>query len=576
MKKNGRFLFVLGIAVIFGLALPSLVLGENAVFTYHDQLDGEMIAYILQARHLGDGQFLPEFLGGSWKTALTPPAPGCVLLFLSGHYLVALHIMQIVGRLVGYVGMYLLVRELTDSSVAALAAGGMYACLPFLPVYGLSQFGLPMLMWCVFQLRKGRWIKVSFCYGFLYALNSSLVLVGFGVLLTGALWLGCQVWRNKQQMLQQRLLFPMMLWMELLLVYLVTNLSLIGQMLGIGGGGTSHKAEYVLAADSFLRGWLEAFLYGGQHSADYHLSFLGLAVIDLLSLYLLGESGRLGKIIWGTLVCNLALAAVSAAWNSGVGVLIRSHMGALGAFQLDRLLWLCPCLWYLMLGCCVAAVLKLCGNREKKHRLAGGVCFALMAASLGITGWQILKDSDVKANLQKLRNTDYPVMSYSDYYAIGVMEQVKDFLWERTGLEQKDYRVVSLGIDPAAALYHGFYCLDGYSNNYSLEYKHSFRKVIAPALEESDYLRDYYDNWGNRCYLFGTECPGYYTIEKNGFYFQHLELDTEALRELGGNYLFSAAYIANSDELGLTLLREEPFETEESYYRIFLYEVEAP
>jgi hypothetical protein len=251
-------------------------------------------------------------------------------------------------------------------------------------------------------------------------------------------------------------------------------------------------------------------------------------------------------------------------------------MGALGAFQLDRLLWLCPCLWYLMLGCCVAAVLKLCGNREKKHRLAGGVCFALMAASLGITGWQILKDSDVKANLQKLRNTDYPVMSYSDYYAIGVMEQVKDFLWERTGLEQKDYRVVSLGIDPAAALYHGFYCLDGYSNNYSLEYKHSFRKVIAPALEESDYLRDYYDNWGNRCYLFGTECPGYYTIEKNGFYFQHLELDTEALRELGGNYLFSAAYIANSDELGLTLLREEPFETEESYYRIFLYEVEAP
>ena len=137
----------------------------------------------------------------------------------------------------------------------------------------------------------------------------------------------------------------------------------------------------------------------------------------------------------------------------------------------------------------------------------------------------------------------------------------------------EEYRVVSLGIDPAAALYHGFYCLDGYSNNYSLAYKHAFRRVIAPALEQSEYLRAYFDDWGNRCYLFGTESPGYYTIEKGGFYFEHLELDTAALRELGGDYLLSAAYIANSNELGLTLLGDEAFETSDSYYRIFLYEV---
>ena len=198
----------------------------------------------------------------------------------------------------------------------------------------------------------------------------------------------------------------------------------------------------------------------------------------------------------------------------------------------------------------------------------GLLCLGAAAAATGI---QILMGSNLKPNIQKLRNPDYGLLSFRDYYAVGVMDQAEAYIREETGMEPEQYRVVSLGIDPAAALYQGFYCLDGYSNNYSLEYKHAFRKAIAPELVKSPYLQDYYDNWGNRCYLFSAECPGYYTIEKNGFYFQDYSLDTEALRQLGGTYLFSAAWIMNAEEEGLTLLREEPFETQDSYYRIFIY-----
>lgn len=584
--KRARFLFAVGLLAVIFLSIPCLLLGEQAIFTYHDQLDGEMIAYILQAKHLWDGPFLPEFLGGADKTALTPPAPACVLLFRICSPLTALIIMQLVGNLVGYVGMYLLTKKVTESDVAALIAGGFYAALPFLPVYGLSQFGLPLLLWCVLRVRETGGRKVlagTIIYAVFYALNSSLVLVGFAVLAVLAVWILREFVGGIRAKAYQSSLRMGVLWFSMTVIYLLTNLSLIGQMFGLGNQTVSHKTEYVLTAEGFWSGWWKALLHGGQHSEDYHLGFLWLAAAILLFVSFMdirrprsGNFGNVPRVGYAALVCNVCLAGVSALWNSGAGVALRGHLGTLGAFQLDRLLWLAPCLWYLLLGCAVACVLRIIQEEKRALRTVGVLGCLLTLAALGMTGYRIVKDSDVKANLQKLRNGDYPAISYSDYYALGVLDQVRDFLGEYTGKEPSDYRVVSLGIDPAAALYHGFYCLDGYSNNYSLEYKHLFRRVITPALSESEYLRAYFDEWGNRCYVFGTESPGYYTIEKGGFYFQHLECDTEALRELGGNYLFSTAYIANSEELGLTLLREEPFETEGSYYRIFLYEVQEP
>lgn len=577
MKKSEKILFASGFLLVSILFLPWIVLGNEAVVTYHDQLDGEMIAYILQAKHLGEDAILPEFMNGANKTALMPPAPLSVLLFLGGNYELSLFFMQLTGSLTGYVGMFLLARDATGKTIPAVIVGGLYGILPFLPVYGFSQYGLPLLLYCILQLKKGRLFKGSLIYGLIFALNSSLALVGVAVLLTyGGMIVAELLTRSAEK---KRAMGQGMLWLVLLFGYLLTNLSLLKQVMGIGDTIVSHKVEYTAVAESFLGGWVTGLFYGGQHSQDYHLTFVAVGtVIIVVSVWKWGiKDSVICTGLWAV-ATNVILALVAALWNSGVGVALKSHFGVLGAFQLDRLLWLSPCLWYLFLACCLTLLLRMFSKEEWSRRWTGVtvLCGLLMVVALGITGVQILKNSDIKSNIQKLRNSQYPVISYGDYYAIGVYEQVEEFMSNYTGMEQSGYRVVSLGIDPAAALYHGFYCLDGYSNNYSLAYKHDFRKVIEPALQESDYLRAYYDEWGNRCYLFGSECPGYYTIEKNGFYFSHLELNTDALRELGGNYLFSAAYIANAQELGLVLLNEEAFETPDSYYRIFVYEVQKP
>lgn len=585
-KKLHRVLFFMGMAAVLAMAVPYCILGKDAIVTYHDQLDGELIAYLLQAKHLFDGSSIPEFLGGVSKTALMLPAPACVLLFLWGDGFVGLVIMQLLGSLCGYLGMYLLVKRETGNPLAAVIMGVLYGYLPFLPVYGLTQYGLPLLLFCVLEAEEGRGKAGAFLYAALFALNSSLVLAGFGVLGTMALWMFVRFLKKKNRAGLKNCL---LMWAMMLGIYVVENCQLLLQMLGKGTGqgeaGISHKAEYRLVPEDMLQGFKAAFLQGGQHSEDYHSAFLWALVIVAACavVWMHGKKNTerissLLKVIGISFGCNIAFALAAALWNGNPGIFLRSHMQALGAFQMERFLWLAPCLWYLSLGCGLEIAIELWRMRGiyPKQKIttviAGGLTLCMFAA-LCLTGGRVLLASNLKPNLQKVINPDYKAISYQDYYAIGVFSQIEDFLEETEGLSKEEYKVVSLGIDPAAALYHGFYCLDGYSNNYPLAYKHDFRKVLEPELEKSDYLADYFDNWGNRCYLFSAECPGYYTIEKGGFYFADYELNIQALRDLGGKYLFSAAYILNAEEQGLILLREEGFETPDSYYRIFVYKL---
>lgn len=585
--KLHKIWFVSGLLAVLVMAVPYLVLGQDAIVTYHDQLDGEMIAYILQAKHLFSGDTLPEFLNGAGKTALVPPAPGFVLFFLTGDYYGALVLMQLLGSLVGFCGMYLLVREITGKEWMGALIGVFYAFLPFLPVYGLSQYGIPLLLYLLLQVKRGRMYKRAVCYGAVYAFGSSLVLVGFGVLGMILLWMAWLLWcrhRRKSEVSKGALAATGIFWLSILCVYILENLRLLQQTLAGVGGQVSHKEEYLLQGESFWGTLWTGFTAGGQHSEDFHgwilLGTMGTLALSLVLDYLRQKKGeqvkgeecrRLRRWIWLMLGCNLAFALISAFWSSAWGVGVRSSMKALGAFQLDRLLWMAPCLWYALLGATLALALGIFVREKGGLRMIAGGCAVVLLGMTAATGATVLLESNLKPNLQKLRNPEYAILSYRDYYAIGVLEQVEEYLLEETGQSKEAYRVASLGIDPAAALYHGFYCLDGYSNNYSLDYKHSFRNIIQPELDKSAYLLDYFDNWGNRCYLFSAETPNYYTIEKNGFFFQDYSINTEAFCDLGGDYILSAAYIANASEQGLRLLREEPFETQDSYYRIFLY-----
>ena len=132
--------------------------------------------------------------------------------------------------------------------------------------------------------------------------------------------------------------------------------------------------------------------------------------------------------------------------------------------------------------------------------------------------------------------------------------------------------MVSIGIYPSVAEFNGFYTLDGYLNNYSLSYKRQFRQIIWKELSKDADLKEYFDGWGNRCYVFSSEL-GHNDLYSGDsrFTLHHLELDTKQLRVMGGEYVISAVHIENNAQNGLRL--EKEFYSPTAFWHIYLYYV---
>lgn len=568
-KTDDKFIIgmVTGILLLAISVIMWALLGKNIVVTYHDQLDGEVLCYLYRAKYLGQGCVIPELFNGMAKSAMTPPAPFCVLYYKLFSPFFAFFLCQYEAMLVGFLGMYLFLYKAKVHPFIACFCGTLFAYLPLLPVYGLSMLGVPLEAWVFWNLlEEGMSFKkkiLLFIMLILLAGNSSLVLSGFAILMavffTGLFWKKSRTNKNY--------------WMGfvvLTMTYLLINWDLVEQVLGLGDPFVSHREEFVLQGVPFWDSFINYLMNGSVH-ANSQQKWIFLFSIFVLGLGMIKKEWKneFWKNMRGLVTIAIGIALFCAFYDGIMMVEFRKQIGGVAVwFQMNRIHWLYPAIWYLVLAFEIQWVLKICAPSFLKW------IFCTMAAvTFILTTFLVFDESTWKINLKNLLMSRSEGISWKEFYAEDVMCQVEDFLKEKTGKQMKDYRVVSLGICPAAPLYHGFYCLDGYSNNYDLEYKHKFQRIIQPELEKSSYLSEYFENWGNRCYLVSAETPGYFTVEKGGFYYADYEMDVEAFKDLGGDFLLSAAYIENAEQTGLYLMREKPFVTEDSYYHIYLYGV---
>ena len=149
-------------------------------------------------------------------------------------------------------------------------------------------------------------------------------------------------------------------------------------------------------------------------------------------------------------------------------------------------------------------------------------------------------------------------ISFKQFYSVELFNQIKNEIEKPLD----SFKVASIGMEPMVAQYNGFHTLDGYYTDYSKSYKQDFRKIIAKELDKSSHWRKYFDSWGARCYLFVSELDyigkdyrlHYHSIQKDSK-INNLELDIEAFKKLGGQYIFSNIEISNYKNNGLVFLK---------------------
>ncbi len=599
-KKNCYLAAGLVLSCLF--MIPYFLLGGGSIVTYHDQLDGELFSYLLTAKYLfTDIRVYPEIMNGLPAAGAVPPAPLFVLLHAAFKPFTAFMISQWIIYLTRFLGMFLLLMRLTGREFISFSIAVIFMLMPFYPVYGLCIPGQPLLFFAVLALfDKERRSAVSSSFPrkagyyfsadsifyyliiFFYGISSSLVLAGFACLLL----LGGSALIHTITALRQKKRGLLSLWLSLIVLlasYISVNSGLIRQVLFPGNTYISHKTEMILSPQNFSDYFKEAFTTGISYAQSFHLVLFILMLFCLLLFFinavvkkesLFSGSDKLPLLKALRVLLFIFLTCLFYAFYHGHFITeIRNISGGiLKTFNLDRVCWLLPTAWCILAGYLLSFIAGL-----REHKTAARSCslclkYGIISATLGIWGITVLLHSPLRPNLSKLlKGGDYYALDWDRFFAEDIFSQIDSAI----GKPKDSYHVISIGIYPAAAAYNGFYCLDGYSNNYPLEYKHTFRRIMEDELEKSDYIRDFFDNWGNRCYITTAEQANYYTFEKKwNSVIYDLDLNTDVLKELDCRYVFSAAYLMNAEEKGLTLLREAPFEAEGSWYHIYVYAVD--
>jgi len=561
-------LWWVGILLMIINFLPYFILGEGGIFEINDQLDESMMNYVLTARHWGEGvQVLPEMMGGINASGLRPAAVLFVPLYrlLPAYWAFVAQYAVCFGA--AFFGMYLCARRLTGSSILALAAAGCFCMLPLYPIYGLSEMGIPLLMYGFLCLEKGKKPGAGLAIAVFFGLTSHLVYTGYVVLSLWAAALAVMLVRRR------RCGWRMAGFFLLMGVYVAENLDLFRELLLGRGAYVSHRVEMVNYAMDFWGNVKSLFLSSAQHAPSLH-KYLILPILVLLAAEGFGwkrlsadNRGRFAAALGGLLfLAGIALlygfckSSVFVSWKNG-------RDGFLHYFQIERYYWLYPAGWYLEF----AYVFGIWWRQEPGRIKVAGMPLvrAVSLVVLLLPTLQLIKvNSCLYLNVNQINNgsgvTGY--ISWESFYAEELMQKLEDVI----DRDMATYRVAHVGMNPAPALMHGFYTVDGYSNNYPMEYKHRFRKVIARELEKNEETRLYFDEWGNRCYLFNGATGNAWLLGKqDGIVYEELEFDMEALKELGCGYLFSCGEIKNAGELGLDFMGY--YETEESYWGVWLY-----
>ncbi len=573
LQHSGRtlnrrvILLVVALATMACYFAPFLLLGGRSYFNIEDTLDDEFVTnYLLvktgKALVLDGATPIDNIMNGIPRGTLPSGLSVPILLFYVFPPAWAYIVNFILVHTIGFCGMFLLLRRhfLTKDD-DYLLAGAISICfflIPYYTVYGATVAGQPLLAYAFLNIRKGEGNWKDYLVILLFPLWSTMVLIApfagtaLGLILTID-WV-------RSRRLNKNFLIAIVF---LISVYIALQYQLVDSILGSHLGShawVSHRITWNrwndFSISSDIRRTFRGLFTPPFHTGSFSPIPAMVAVAAALVLLFMRKrrAGLLDvlAIAIGLICLEFGFWSYLFRW---FGWILKNSQ----EFNGSRFFFLLPLLWMLVFAL----------SLKELTRVKWGLAFTWCL--IAIQAVAILEfNTEYKHTANILIGNEKHVYepSFDRFFAQDLFTEIDRYI----GRPKQSYRVVSLGMYASISEFNGFYTLDGYLNNYSLAYKQEFRKIISKELDKSAYLKDFFDGWGNRCYIFSSEIGGNsWAAAQDHVVVHNLELDTSQLRAMGGEYVISAARIENSAQNGLRL--EKEFYSPTSFWHIYLYYV---
>jgi len=573
MRSPGVFLIV-SVVIIIVFFAPYIFRGQDIHMKIADVMDAwvpqqKVLAESGKAFSMDPETKIDNFLDGLRLSGFTTSGYNVItVLFMIFSPFTAFALNAFIMAFTAFFGMRLLLRdhilvgtEYGEREWIINGAALCFALLPFYPSSGLSIAGLPLLLYVFLNIRDNKWSKADFAYIVFFPFYSILSHAGLFIMISlGVLFI--IHWVKARQ-------FHVPYFIGLAILggmYVFTHFQLIYSI--FDPTFTSYRVEIKvvpMSAVACFKEFLQNIVLDRSNViAAQRFFVVGAVLLGMVyGIIKKVKEVKLLSVLVGFTLFNAFLWGFK--YWQGIHFL-REKYQLLNTLNLARFYWLNPFLWYAGFGLSLWIIWR--------SRFGKAVVFFLLAGQLvfmfGGYNWEYryLTGGELRFSYS---------LSYREYYSEGLFEKIAEYI----GRPKPEYRAASMGIPPGISQYNGFYTLDIFSNVYPLEYKHRFRRIIAKELKKDRGVRTVFDDNGKRCYLLSAEIHNnkrrWWTFargigkEMQNVKIRHLELDTAAFAEMGGEYIFSAVEILNYAENGLTF--EKRFETKESPWIIYLYKV---
>lgn len=556
-----RIFYTVIAGILLAFFLPPIILGEDSYITIHDNLDGEFVYKFLlresgQAFNVRHDAVIPNVMNGVPRASYRTGFDISLLLFYLFRPHNAYIANHIIVHLVAFLGMLLLLKRhfLRDERLFFITVfiSLCFALIPFYSQFGLSVAGQPLLLYAFLNIREKKQRILDYLIILLFPFYSHFALVApfivsFLLVITLLDLARTRTWNLRF------LAATVLLATEYALVEFQMLFSFFADKTFVSHRSIWNRWQDLYLESNLRRAW--ALLLHTQ----YHTGGFPTLVI-IMAASLAGVKMLLHKELNKTFLfvsgC-IAVICLICGFQDWFVYLLGDKLPALRSFNISRFYFLLPLLWLVLLA---LSVMEL-----SRHKIGTPLIWLILFCQLYVT---LSSNTEYINNVRLLigRKIDEP--TYREFFAQDLFSNIDRHI----KAPKHSYRVVSIGIHPSIAQFNGYYTLDSYQVNYSLDYKNRFRRIIATELMKNMELKDYFDGWGNRCYIFVDELGKKTIYGKTAHRHIHrLELNTQALKDMGGKYIFSSVPIENYQENHLEF--EKRFTNKDSFWDIYLYRV---